>query len=488
MIRKLIPFFLFLISFPAFSQVLDSSMLSIEKETWNVGMSRFTGFNLDKKHEYLLTSLPLLLIENISDIENHQFSEEEKEYYIHQHIDEQIISIEKSKSELHRQRDILLFSEKEKKDRQKLYDDLSLQMTGKEELLSLWENLSPEEIFMQESLPVLIESYADEGNQLIELRSGTQKYMDKEGLDLLLSGSIERVDDLFFLSFSCFNINNKMSLLDISRTAREEEIDSVLLEISDQVRTIILGRTWAGLNVSVTPENALISIDGKTLGVGSLLTKTLLPGFATVQIKTTGFQTQSQQIYLAPERIQSLEVNLTAGESESLFIFSDPPGADVYMGALWIGQTPLFTERPAQLEQLKISKENYMSFFMSTRELLGDSITVELGLTLYDKEKKLKDSKSAFYRALGWFSLSVGVPLILSGIYQNLDNRYYNYAIDYNSTGNPESYDKALEYKNHADIAYYSYWGGVAVSGTLLVNTIFKLRSYIRAAEESTED
>jgi hypothetical protein len=109
-------------------------------------------------------------------------------------------------------------------------------------------------------------------------------------------------------------------------------------------------------------------------------------------------------------------------------------------------------------------------------------------LTLYDKEKKLKDSKSAFYRALGWFSLSVGVPLILSGIYQNLDNRYYNYAIDYNSTGNPESYDKALEYKNHADIAYYSYWGGVAVSGTLLVNTIFKLRSYIRAAEESTED
>ncbi|QEN07457.1 PEGA domain-containing protein [Oceanispirochaeta crateris] len=490
MIRKIIRLYLlFLFNFPIFSQVLiDSSLLTIQKDSWNIGINRFSGTNLAKQQEYLLTSLPLLLKEEISDIDNHKVSTDERQHMIDQYVQDQIISVEKSISLIHNQRDKLLFSEDDEKEKKKLYDGFTQEIIEKKELLELWKMLDPEKIQIQESLDVTIKNQEDENNLLLQPRSRIQQYMENEDLNLLISGSVEKLDDSFYLGFSCYQAGKEDPLLSINRLVAEENLDSILLDISVDLRTIILGRSWSGLNVTVTPSDAIIQIDGETHGVGSLNTKVLEPGYVTLTIKESGYQSYSNQLYLSPENTQTLNIDLLPGETESLYVFSDPPDSDVHIGALWIGKTPLFTPKPTQEELLRISKENYMPFYISTEEISSDSISVDLETYLYTKEKRLKDAKSAFYRSLGWFTLSVGVPLILSGIYQNLDNRYYNYALDYNSTGDSDSYTKAMESKNQADIVYYSFWGGIALSGTLFINNMFKLYDYLRAAEESTEE
>ena len=429
-----------------------------------------------------------LLLEDLSDITDHYVTEKETEQYSLEYINDRITELRIEKSKLHSQRDSLLFSDTDKKKRMLEYSTLSENIAEKESLIDQWMDLTSKDIRMDQEIPLLMQKYTDEKDKLTAHWSQTEDFMEKRDLDLLISGSVEKLGDLFFLSVFCYSKYMEDPVIEFQKAGSEEELNSILMEVSDTLRSVILGRSWSELSITATPDNALIVIDGNTMGVGSFHSKTMTPGFITYTVKSSGFRTYSSQIYLAPEYGDSRSVELEQGASENLFINSVPPEADVYFGALWIGKTPLETHKPFELEQLKIAKENFMPFIISSDQLESDSITVNLDSNLYDKKKRLQESKSAFYRSLGWFSLSIGVPLILSGIYQNLDNRYYNYAVDYNSTANPDSYDKALFYKKYADISYYSFWGGVTVSGALFVNTLFKLRNYIIAAEESTEE
>ncbi len=473
----------------AFSQEeIDEGLLNYEKESWNLGISRFTGINLEKQNEYLISALPLLLLDELSDIDMHLVSEAEKVAYKGQYISDRIISLRKEKSSLHNQRDGLLFSQTERKERQAKYKEISENIDRKDSLINLWLEVGEEEIRMDSEIPLKIQKYTDESSRLTDNWSQTSDFMKQKGLDQLITGSVEKLDDLFFLNIRCYELKSNEPVVDFQKTGSEDELNSLLKEASDALRTAVLGRSWAGLNIKASPDNALILIDGETKGVGNFHSKILSPGFITCTVKSSGFKTYSSQIYLAPDRSEYREITLDQGSTEELFIYSDPPGADVYFGALWMGQTPLTTHKPYDTEKLKVSKENFMPFILSSDELNSDSITIQLDPGLYSKKTRLQESKSAFYRSLGWFSLSIGIPLVLSGIYQNLDNRYYKYAVDYNSTGDSNSYDKALYYKKYADITYYSFWGGVAVSGTLFINTLFKLRNYILAAEESTEE
>jgi len=490
MIRRFYFFILLIIlSQTVFSQEeIDPSLLEIEKKTWNLGINRFTGINLEKKNEYLLFSLPLLLLDDLSDITTHSVKENEKESYTSKYIQDQIVKIRKEKSQLHKQRDSLLFSETEQNERSTKYASLTKEISQKDSLIGKWTALDQNEIHMNDQIPLLIKKYTDEKDKLGQSWFEKSDFMEKEDLDLLLSGSVEKLDDLFLLNIQCYSKLSESPVLEFQKSGTEDELNNLLMESSDYFRTEILGRLWSTLNIKSTPDNAFIILDGETVGVGNFHSKTLNPGFMTLSVRSAGFKTYSSQVYLASGSDQSREIILEPGEAQSISIYSEPPDADVYLGALWVGKTPMEINKPAELELLKVTKENFMPFILPLDNLTSDNITIRLDSNLYEKKKRLNETKSAFYRSLGWFTLSLGIPLVLSGIYQNLDNRYYKYAVDYNTTTNPDSYDKAIYYKKYADISYYCLWGGVAVSSSLFINSLIKLRNYIIAAEKSTED
>lgn len=492
MIKKTAAVFYLLLTFPLFSQTdslpdnISYEDLQITKETWNIGMSSYKGLNLDKRYEYLLNALPLLVQEEISNLPEHILSQDEIDHFRNQFIVENTIQVEKEKSQIHSQRDALLFSELEEKEINKKYEEYSANINIKEELLQFWRNLDIEEIRIEKSMPVSVKNIAE--TQLLAPRNQIQRFMESEDLDLLINGTVEKLDDKFYLNIEAVMQHSEEPVFTISEIVSEEEISETLSDAAPGLRTVVLGRSWSELTVSALPENALLLIDGVSKGVGDMHLFDLEPGFVTLSVISSGYKSDIRQIYLTSSASQDINIELEKGESSSLSLISDPPGADVYFGALWIGQTPLYTDFPDKQSQIRISKENFTSFYADSLSIEGNSLTVQLGADLFDKQKELQLRKNKFYKSLGWFSMSIALPLVLSGVYQNLNNRYYKYAQDYNNTFNPESYDKALEYKTKSDIAYYSLWGGVAISSGLLVNTIFKLRDYIRAAEKSTED
>ena len=314
------------------------------------------------------------------------------------------------------------------------------------------------------------------------------RFMEKNNLDILLTGKLERLDELFFLELNCYSRVQEDPVYSWSGVGQEDELNSIIRKAAGEMRIEVLGRTWSELQVHTDPPGCIVSLDGEVIGVGNALTKIAQPGYATLKVSEDGYTSRSQQIYLPGMGRVELDVALEKEESEKMYFFSDPPGADVYFGSSWMGYTPLAVPGPDFSNDVKISLDGYESFHSPSWELDGNSITVELSKEKYNRQQAFDDAKSRFYRSLGWFSLSMGAPLIIYGIYQNQYNMYYNYALDWNTTGSQSSYEKALDAQKASESSYNFFLGGVTVSGALLINTLFKLKDYIKAAEESTED
>jgi len=470
----------------------DTESHSFSKENWYIGISDFRNVNLTDRYSYLLNSLPLLLREELSDSLVHVLSEDETDYFAREYIDENIRQLNSELTSLLNRKDNLLFSSQNRESRRKTYEDLTSQIQKKKEDVGKWQQMSPDEIRVSDEMAIRF--YQKEAEQesvrtnLEPSRGQTLRFMERNSLDMLISGSIERLDDLFFIQISCNKVMEEEPVFQWQEAGSEEELNSLIKDAVQQIRSEILGRSWTKLTVRALPESSLILLDGETLGVGSVTLRTLEPGFRTLKVLENGYLPHVQQIYLHPMGDETLEISLERGATENLSILSEPPGADVYFGSLWMGQTPLVTSRPDLPSDIRLTHPGYMSFHVFSDEIEGNDITVRLGSDIYSREMKLDQAKSAFYRSLGWFSLSIGVPLIMSGIYQNLDNLYYKYALDYNTNGTSASRDKAEQALMYGNAAYYTMWGGVALSGGLLINTLFKLHDYIKAAEESTQE
>ena len=489
--RIILLFLLFLISLPSFAaseeDLFSEEDLTLAKESWNIGLSTLAAGSLDKRYEYLRNSIPLLLSDEISTLKSHRLSDNELHYYRKNHIDSKIISLEKEKSSLHYKRDSLLFSDLSGHDRRVSYREISDQIEEKEHAIESWRGLKPEDITLEKELPIIFQEYGA-SQKLTDPGGQISRFMENSDFDLLLTGRVEQLDDMIYLEVSGWLQSSEEPVLSVSDTVREEDIDTIITDWSTELRTLILGRTWSGIRIHAEPAGAVLSIDGESRGVGSLEIDDLEPGYVTVSAMAAGYKSQSSQVYLLPGETLELDLTLEEGMKNVFYLTSDPPGADVYFGASWLGQTPLYTDFPSMKGQFRVVKDDFMPFYLPSDEIQGESLTVQLGNNLFDRQAELELAKKKFYRSLGWFSISLAVPVILMGVYQNLDYRYYSYANDYISTGDQNSFDRAEEYKHKSDIAYYGFWGGVSISGGLLINTLFKLRDYIRAAEKSTEE
>ena len=452
----------------------------LDKKLWTVGISRFSAVNLEDRQLYLQSSLPQLLKENINDLKVHELSEEEISFLAREYLDTKITSLANEISSLYTQRDKLLFSGSAPDKYSREYRDKAGQIGEKAEELQLWKEKDPSEIKVAETLALEYKENEQSPSQVVY-------FLEKNDQDMLISGSVERLDDYFYLEIFCHGRRGRDPLFRWSAAGREDELNTLIGEAGNSLRALLLGRSWAGLNLRVEPEDSIIRLDGVTVGVGSVILRSAQPGFRTLQISRSAYKTHTQQIYLASMETNEMEISLEEGQEEVFSYLSDPPGADVYYGSTWMGITPLQLPLPGFSNNVKIDYQGYVPFHISSRDLTGQSITVRLDRQSYDRQMAFDNAKSDFYRSLGWFSLSMGVPLILYGIYQNQYSMYYNYAADWILTADPDSYNSSREYADLADRSYYGFLGGVAISGGLLINTLIKLNRYIKAAEESTE-
>ena len=453
----------------------------MEKESWSVGIALWEKSNLLERQTYLQNSLPQLLKDELEGLKTHLLTEEESFHIQTAFLNEMRFQSESVLENLYSQRDELIFSDDSDTDSR--YESLSEDIKEQFREIERLKGYDPLDVDVPDELDL---EFTD--IEKVVTRIQILQNLEGEDFDMIIHGSIERLDELLFLELACYIPGRNDPLIFWTGTGREEELNALVREAAREFRVVLLGRSWSELHITAKPEGGLIFLDGETVGVGEAYINDASPGFVTVLVSEHGYISNSQQVYLPAMESVELDVELEKGVSSDISFLSDPPGADVYYGSEWQGITPLTLPRPGFSNNIKIAYEGYKAFHIPSYELEGDSITVKLSEKAYDKELAFKEAKSDFYRALGWMSISMGVPLILYGIYQNQTNLYYDYAYQWIATDSQESYDKARQYERYSNITYYSFLGGIAISGGLLVNTLIKLKDYIKAAEDSTED
>lgn len=449
-----------LVAWPAAADVADT------EPEWKVGIASFDVTTVQLENAYLGHSIPLLLRERLRAVPTHHLDAEGRLALGRAVLARKARELAASLRTLRTERDGLLFSPSAgRAEKVAQYDE---KIAGVLEELASLRQRSPEQVEVPESKPVRLV----EGNEgrLLEAAVHSAVEAAREGaLDLLVWGSLEQLQEYVYLEAQAFDAARGRVVLRFREAASVEGVREVVAHLGDELARLVWGREWASLSVRSEPAGALVWVDDRFVGRSPVELEFVLPGPISLRVESPGWEPAQSEFDLPA--FASLERVLTLQERERprLSLSSTPPEAAVYVGAEWVGSTPLELPRPEGDNRLLLRKEGYLD----TSVYLGESGPSELALDLLPRDRDPPKQQAAlrdrFYRAFGLFALSVPVPY-LCWAYAG------DYAVSYAATSDPELWSTAQAF-------YRGYLGGLAVSSGLFANMLIRLVRYVRAAD-----
>ena len=114
---------------------------------------------------------------------------------------------------------------------------------------------------------------------------------------------------------------------------------------------------YASLELTSTPSNATVALDGKYVGETPLILNNILVGNHTVTVTKQGFSKVEKTIELKEEIENNISVVLP--NTKEVSINSNPTGADVYIDGVYKGVTPLKTILSYGEHTIRFDREGY---------------------------------------------------------------------------------------------------------------------------------
>lgn len=194
---------------------------------------------------------------------------------------------------------------------------------------------------------------------------------------------------------------------------------------------------WAEVNFVSIPEAADIIVDDEKVS-STPATLELLQGKHTVRIKKSGFKDWQQTIdVIASEPLAFTEIKLKPADA-TLFIESDPAGANVTIDGDYAGKTPLEVAiSPGKKNSVRLHKQGFVSKTTEVDVAAGQSerLTIKMSTELVDVMFNLKPTDAKLYIDNKLVQLS-GTTLALSTTQHTIAVRKEGY-VDYKTTITP---------------------------------------------------
>lgn len=194
---------------------------------------------------------------------------------------------------------------------------------------------------------------------------------------------------------------------------------------------------WAEVNFVSTPETADIIIDDEKLS-STPATLELLQGKHTVRIKKSGFKDWQKTIdVIASEPLAFTDIKLNPADA-TLFIESDPAGANVTIDGDYAGKTPLEVAiTPGKKSSVRLYKQGFVSKTSKVDIAAGQSerLNIKMSPELVDVMFNLKPTDAKLYIDNKIVPLS-GTTLALSTTQHSITVRKEGY-VDYKTIITP---------------------------------------------------
>ncbi|TVQ24036.1 MAG: PEGA domain-containing protein [Spirochaetaceae bacterium] len=447
------------------SSVFAGDYLPVDtRDSLSLSFGALSVEEVPAEYQYLSLSIPGLLRETLSRVERRIQDADEREAYAAALRASALEDVERRIRSAVASRDAVLFDRSAQASARR--DRFSAELEELRELRAALLQSRTEEIAVQSELPV---RHVDADASL----RGFPAPGETPDSDLLVSGTLAYEDEYLLITLGLYR-----TLTEDVRTigpvlVRPEDVNDEIESLSDRLARLLLGRDFASLIVDPGRSGAAVYVDGRLEGFGRLVIPYAQTGTRAIRISAAGFRGFRSDVDLSSGERRELSVDLAPHPRTSVQVVTEPAGAQLFVGAEFVGTTPVSLDRPVGPRTAELRHEGYLSrrFVLDTE---GDSnLAFTLTAAERDPRQELIDSREGFYRSLGLFAVSVPVPLMLGGIFQS--------EVSY-IAGNPAVPQSAAEDRGAYLASIQTAQAlGVAVSASLLVHSLWRLSRYIQA-------
>lgn len=455
------------------------------REVYRVGVLRFESESLSRELEYLLVSLPELFTNELQKITDHSYDSDEQEFYQRTVHQQRIQAAEQRLATLLAAYDQRLFSGDDNISQQKERDD---EIADARVDIEALRRYSPSDIDITNPKQLEIVNLVEE----YPLRRPSYRTIaDTHNADLLFEGTVDQNSEFVRLTIRYYYRAQRQERAIETVSAAQDEINQLGERVNDRIADIVIGRAWSSISIIGVSEQDTVYIDDMLAGYGSQILRYLPWGEYTIRVESENSdRPQTRQVVLSGEEIVTLQFEDQNIEKRSIAIESMPSGATVYVNSTWQGETPLTIDRPRSESTLLLRKPGY---FDVKRTLGDDSRTLDdesrtlddaseerlsylLTPEIFDQGEWLLSRRDRFYAALTALVLSVPIPIILNGVYEN--SNAFRATAQYR--GLPIAEQRTIN--TTANVTQVGGYVGIFISVTLAINAIVEAVRYVRAA------
>ena len=446
------------------------------RPSWVVGLAALATVSVDPQYLYLSYSIPLVLRERLQKVPDHVLGSEERAAQRAEIIAAEIRRLSGLLNAKRGERDAAAgqTGDRAQRDRDRAVEQIE---TLKAQISAL-EALRPELIEVAERKPLAFWSPTASGaSSLLENpRYSPLQTARSSGVDLLVFGSLEQVQEYLFLDVKAMDYPRGQIVLDYQDAFLPSEIYAGLDGLAGELATLILGEPWGSIVVRATPDDALIRVDGRYVGAGSVRIDFARPGETSVVAAAQGHASLESTVSVTAGESTEVVLDLVEVPSVPIGIRSDPLLADVYLDSRWVGRTPLEVPRPVGLQRVEILREGLQAERFSLSPDTTALPPVDLKRAIWTPTQMQRTARDRFYAALGVFVVSLPLPIVLWAVSLDQATAFLQAL---NAGDVQDQIDIAVTYRR----LYGGYLGGLFVSASLAVNVVINLVSYVIAAD-----
>jgi hypothetical protein len=309
---------------------------------------------------------------------------------------------------------------------------------------------------------------------------GEYSFCVNQNADALLTGTVFEYYGRINLTLKLYTLYARSFIYEDTIIFSPEDITSAMTEVANRLAGEISGTQLAMIAVKTDPEDAVIMIQDYFAGLGDTGVLEYSPGKVAVEAFAEDHSRVSSEVELNPGELAELNITLPAPSQEKfdIRIPNIPGNGSLYRGALYIGEPPLSILVPQnQYEYIHIETPEgraAAAAFNAEPNRTGNLITLKPSRIYLPEEKRVEQSRRAFYGAWGRFWIALPLSVLLYGV---------------SAAYVPTKYgqNSALYLQSSNTILHSSYvsLGAMAVTGIFAAEWLYRTLRYISTASEN---
>jgi hypothetical protein len=319
---------------------------------------------------------------------------------------------------------------------------------------------------------------ADTNGMLLEPPENPAQTCASKKLDMLVHGSIRMVGSFVAIDAELFIASVGRSVWSATEYAAPDGIDAAVTALARPLAEAMLGRPFSLIRYEVTPAYADMAIDGKP--ATDAIQLFFAVGTHEASARAPGFASRSVSFDVEPGNDTTVELRLDPLDAVGFSISSRPEGARVHVDGALVGQAPVGVPPAAYPRVGRISMPGYedVQIIIRPDTILDDQNIIMVPSDGLIFDARFDKAKDKFYRSLGWFVVSLPLPVLSGGLFQN----YYQTAGQY-LADHPSPDPAITESINSRFYGWQAaFWASAAISAGLAINAIISLIAYIGSA------